>query len=126
VYGPARQDLLAGSYGQYARSVAAPWTLLSNHGIALVCVARNPVIRIRDLADHMGVSDRTAFGVVNDLTEAGYLNRYKEGNRNRYEVNCEMPMRHPTIREHGVGKLLAALVPSAQGESAEPSGRIRP
>lgn len=94
-------------------AVAHPWTLLSNHGIALVCVARNPSMRLRDLADLMEVSDRTAFGVVNDLIEAGYLRREKQGNRNCYEINPEMPMRHPTMQDHWVGELLAVLVPES-------------
>ena len=93
--------------------MAQTWTVLSNHGIALVCVARDPGIRLRDLADCIGVSDRTAFGVVNDLIEGGYLRRYKDGNRNRYEINPEAPMRHPTMDDHWVGELLAVLVPES-------------
>ncbi len=93
--------------------MAQTWTVLSNHGIALVCVARDPGIRLRDLADCMGVSDRTGFGVVDDLIEGGYLRRYKDGNRNRYEVNPEAPMRHPTMDDHWVGELLAVLVPES-------------
>jgi hypothetical protein len=89
--------------------MACTWTVLSNHGIALVCVARDPGIRLRDLADCIGVSDRTAFGVVDELIEAGYLHRYKQGNRNRYEVNLELPMRHPTMDDHWVGEMLAVL-----------------
>ncbi len=89
------------------------WTVLSNHGIALVCVARDPGIRLRDLADRMGVSDRTAFGVVDDLIEGGYLRRYKDGNRNRYEINPEAPLRHPTMDDHWVGELLVVLTPKS-------------
>src|SRR5215210_6894950 len=91
--------------------MAKPWTVLSNHGIALVCVARNPGMRVRDLADCMGVSDRTAFGVVDELVEAGYLRRSKEGNRNRYEVVPDMPLRHPVMEDHWVGEILAVLAP---------------
>jgi len=90
-----------------------PWTVLSNHGIALVCVAREPGLRMRDIADCMGVSDRTAFGVVEDLVKEGYLRRWKEGNRNRYEVNPVAPLRHPTIDGHWVGEILAVLVPES-------------
>ena len=111
------------------------WTVLSNHGLALVCVARDPGIRLRDLADCMGVSDRTAFGVVDELIESGYLRRYKEGNRNRYEIDPEAPMRHPIIEDHWVGELLAVFVPEslrgqgrAGGDYQGPTGRrpIRP
>jgi len=98
------------------------WTVLSNHGIALVCVAREPGIRLRDLADCMGVSDRTAFGVVDDLIEGGYLRRYKEGNRNRYEVNPEAPLRHPIMDDHWVGELLAVLAPESLRRKAGSPG----
>jgi len=93
--------------------MAKPWTVLSNHGIALVCVAREPGMRMRDIADCMGVSDRTAFGVVDDLVEEGYLRRYKYGNRNRYEVNPEAPLRHPTMEGHWVGEILSVIVPES-------------
>ncbi len=107
---PSSRSVLAGWYDV---AMARTWTVLSNHGIALVCVARDRGIRLRDLADRMGVSDRTAFGVVDDLIEAGYLRRYKDGNRNRYEVNPEAPLRHPTMDDHWIGELLAVLVPES-------------
>ena len=84
-------------------------------------------MRMRDIADCMEVSDRTAFGVVEDLVAEGYLRRFKEGNRNRYEVNPEAPLRHPTMDGHWVGEILAVIVPesvrkgrSSTEETADP------
>ena len=104
--------------------MAKRWTVLSNHGITLVCVARDPGMRLIEIAECVGVRERTAFGIVSELCEAGYLRRYKEGNRNRYEVNPEAPLRHRTMSDHWVGELLAVLAPeSLRGERAarEPS-----
>src|SRR5215210_1721159 len=106
--------------------MAKPWTVLSNHGIALVCVAREPGMRMRDIADCMGVSDRTAFGVVDDLVEEGYLRRSKDGNRNRYEVNPEAPLRHPTMEGHWVGEILAVIVPESMRGRRPPSEKAAP
>jgi DNA-binding IclR family transcriptional regulator len=62
------------------------WVFLSNHGRALVCIAREPEVRLRDVADRLGITDRSAYGIVNDLTDAGYVIKTKEGRRNRYEI----------------------------------------
>ncbi len=91
--------------------MARPWTILSTHGIVLMCVARDRGMRLRDIADCVGVAERTAFGAVSDLVEADYLRRYKDGTRNRYEVNPEAPFRHPTMADHWIGELLAVLLP---------------
>jgi hypothetical protein len=103
--------------------MAESWSILSKHGVALVCVARDPGIRVRDLADCMQVSDRTAFGVLDDLIEAGYLRRHKQGNRNRYEVDPDKPMPHPTVRDHSVGDILAILVPDGRRRTHEFASR---
>jgi DNA-binding transcriptional MocR family regulator len=91
------------------------WDLLSYHGIAIVCVARDPGQRLRDLADDMGVTERTAFRVVDELVDEGYLRRYRDGVRSRYEVVSEAALRHPTLQEHRVGELLSVLAPGSVG-----------
>jgi hypothetical protein len=85
------------------------WTLLSNHGVALVVVARDPGIRLREIAETVGVTERTAYAIVRDLVAAGYLSRYRKGNRSRYEVNPEVPLRHPALADYWVGELLVVL-----------------
>lgn len=85
------------------------WTFLTNHGHALVCVARDPSIRLRDIAAQLGVTERTAQALVNDLVDAGYLERARVGNRSRYTVRPELPFRHPVERDHDVGDLVELL-----------------
>ncbi|HET9072007.1 MAG TPA: winged helix-turn-helix domain-containing protein [Acidimicrobiales bacterium] len=85
------------------------WTFLTNHGHVLICIARDPGIRGRDIADRVGITERAAQAIVADLIEAGYVQRTREGRRNRYEVNPDLPVRHPVEQPHRVGDLLAAM-----------------
>ncbi len=88
---------------------AIAWTFLTNHGHVLVFVARNPEARIREIATAVGVSDRAAQTILNELVEAGYLVRSRHGRRNRYRLNSERPLRHPIEHDHAIGDLLGAL-----------------
>lgn len=85
------------------------WTFLTNHAHALVCIARDPGIRLRDVAARVGVTERAAQRIVTDLVEAGYLDRQKEGRRNSYQVRADRPLRHPVERGHDIGEILAVL-----------------
>jgi len=85
------------------------WTFLTNHARVLLCVARDTDVRVRDVAQRVGVTERTAQLILNDLAEAGYLVRAREGRRNHYELRPNLPFRHPLEREHQMGELLAVL-----------------
>ena len=61
------------------------WTFLTNHARVLLCVARDPGMRLRDIAATVGITERSAFGIMTDLTEAGYVVKQKDGRRNRYQ-----------------------------------------
>lgn len=87
----------------------ASWTLLTNHGHVMVFLARNPEARLRDLATEVGITERAAQRIVNDLVEEGYLLKEKVGRRNRYRLDRSAPMRHPIERDHSVGELLSSL-----------------
>lgn len=93
------------------------WTILTNHGHALICIARDPTIRLRDVATLLGVTERTAQAIVNDLADAGYILRSRVGNRSRYVVRHSLPLRHPVERDHAVGDLVDLL---AAGPAAPP------
>ena len=84
------------------------WTFLTNHAHVLLCLTREPELRVRDIAGQVGISERMVQLVLNDLDGAGYLNRTKVGRRNSYTV-VEGPLRHPLEQEHTVGELLAVL-----------------
>jgi hypothetical protein len=100
---------------------ATGWTFLTNHGRVLLCIARDPGIRLRDIAASLGVTERSAFGIVTDLTEAGYIVKQRDGRRNRYEVQAHLPLREPTSRERTIGDLLALLAGSSTTDAAGPA-----
>lgn len=85
------------------------WTLLTNHGHVMVYLSRQPEARLRDLAAEVGITERAAQRIVNELVDDGYLRKEKVGRRNRYTLNRDAPMRHPIERDHSVGEMLASL-----------------
>ena len=98
----------------------AEWSFLTNHARALACIARDPGVRLREIADVLGVTERRAFGIVNDLAEAGYVVKDKDGRRNRYRIQIHLPLQRPIGREPTIGELLGVLVGTGETES-EPS-----
>lgn len=72
----------------------AKWTFLTNHSHVLICIAQDPSSRVRDLAVRVGITERATHRIIAELREAGYLTHYRDGRRNRYTVNGELPMRH--------------------------------
>ena len=93
------------------------WTFLTNHAHVLLCVARDPGVRHRDLAVQVGITERAAQRIVADLVEAGYLTSIRDGRRNRYELHRDLPLRHPLEQEHRIGEILAVL----EGRTGTPS-----
>ena len=93
------------------------WTFLTNHAHVLLCIARDPDIRIRDIADGVGITERAAQRIVSDLVDEGYVQRKRVGRRNEYVVNSEVPLRHPLSRDHEIGEVLGVL--SEVGERSE-------
>ncbi len=91
----------------------ADWTFLTNHAHVLLCVARDPEVRLRDVAEDVGITERAAQRIVSDLEEAGYLERRREGRRNRYRLNPQMPLRHPLEHDHAIGEILQVLTADA-------------
>ena len=86
------------------------WTFLSNYAHVLICLADNPDARLRDVADKVGITERTAFRLVAELEEAGVIERAREGRRNHYLINTEAHLRH-SIEEHcTVGELLETVL----------------
>jgi predicted ArsR family transcriptional regulator len=85
------------------------WTFLTNHARVLLCVARDPGVRLRDIAAILDITERSAFGIITDLIEAGYVVKEKEGRRNRYRIQTHLPLPDPSARERTVGEVLAVL-----------------
>jgi hypothetical protein len=88
----------------------ADWTFLTNHAHALVCVAREPGMRLRDIAGCVGITERAAHRIVTELCEEGYLTRHRVGRRNFYEIHPHTPLRHPLERDVEIGDLLEVLL----------------
>ncbi len=86
------------------------WSFLTNHGRAVLFIAAQPDARLRDLAVALAVTERTAYGIVADLTEAGYVVKEKTGRRNRYEIQEDLLLPESTPQERTVGELLDLLV----------------
>jgi hypothetical protein len=101
----------------------AEWNFLTNHARALLCVARDPGARLRDIAATLDISERRAFGIVTDLTNAGYLVKARDGRRNRYEIQHHLPLPEPSVREHTVGELLELLASAASDGNTKRTGR---
>jgi DNA-binding IclR family transcriptional regulator len=85
------------------------WNFLTNHGRALLCIAHNPDVRLRDIAASLGITERRAHAIVTDLTVAGYLVKTKDGRRNRYEIQSHLPIPGATARERAIGEVLDLL-----------------
>ncbi len=90
----------------------ANWTFLTHHARVLLCVAHDPGIRLRDIAASLGITERSAFGIITDLVEAGYVAKEKEGRRNRYHIQAHLPLPEPDGRERTIGEVLALLAGS--------------
>jgi hypothetical protein len=86
------------------------WTFLTNHARALVCIANDPGVRLRDLAITLDITERSAYSIVTDLTADGYIVKEKEGRRNRYHIQGDQPLREPVGRPRTIGEVLDLLV----------------
>jgi predicted ArsR family transcriptional regulator len=91
------------------------WTFLTNYSHVLLTIAAEPEIRIREVADRVGITERAAQRILADLVESGHLEIEKVGRRNRYSVNASLSLRHPIERENQVSALLALVRPDGKG-----------
>ena len=87
----------------------AEWSFLTNHARVLLCIAHDPGVRLRDIAARVGVTERTAYGIVTDLTEAGYVVKHKDGRRNRYQIQAHLPLPEAGHGDLAIGEVLALL-----------------
>ena len=87
------------------------WTFLTNHTQVLLCLARDPHVRLRNVADDVGITERAAQRILADLVKSGYVDRVRVGRRNEYTVNREQAMRHVAQLDQQVGGLLDLLGP---------------
>ena len=91
------------------------WTFLSNHAQVLLCIAHDPGVRLRDIGDQVGITERAAHRIVSELDEAGYLTRERDGRRNRYTISRELPLPDRVARNRRIGDLLEILTAGRSG-----------
>jgi hypothetical protein len=91
------------------------WSFLSKHGRVLLCMAHDPGVRLRDIAASVGITERSAYGIVTDLAAAGYAVKHKDGRRNRYQVRARLPQHESTSQQLAIGEVLALLAGATAG-----------
>jgi len=101
------------------------WNFLTNHARVLLCIARDPGVRLRDIAAGLGITERSAHGIIADLTTAGYVVKQKHGRRNRYQIQEHLPLPEPATLEPAIGDVLAMLVGGGAGQNRQGSAHGR-
>ena len=99
------------------------WSFLTNHARVLLCIASDPGARLRDIAARLGVTERSAYGIVTDLTTAGYVVKQKDGRRNRYQIQAHLPLPEPASQEPAIGEVLDLLVGDGGRQQFTDQGR---
>ena len=94
------------------------WAFLTNHAQVLVCIADEPGVRLRDISERVGITERAAHRIVAELADAGYISRKRIGRRNAYLIHTELPLPDALARKQKVGDLLAILVDPRQPPAA--------
>ena len=92
------------------------WSFLTNHAQVLVCIAQDPGIRLREIGETIGITERAAHRIVAELEASGYLSRKRNGRRNRYTIEPHLPLPDAVARERQIGDLLGVLTDAAQTE----------
>lgn len=90
--------------------ISADWTFLTNHAHVLFCLAQDPEIRLRDVADRVGITERAVQRIVTELEGAGYITRQRQGRRNTYTVHENKPLRHQIESHRNVAELIKLIV----------------
>ena len=102
------------------------WTFLTNHAHVLFCLAKDPEIRLRDVADRVGITERAVQRIVTELETAGHITRHRVGRRNTYTVHRHHPLRHPIENHRSVADLLALILHQGEILPIEAAGNKDP
>jgi predicted transcriptional regulator len=92
---------------------AENWSFLTNHARVLLRIAQDPGTRLRDIAASLGITERSAYSIVTDLTGAGYVVKHKDGRRTRYQIQVHLPLPDPVGQGLAIGDVLAVLIGEA-------------
>jgi DNA-binding MarR family transcriptional regulator len=92
-----------------AERSASGWAFLTNHARVLICIAHDPGVRLRDIGEDLGITERAAHRIVTELAAAGYISRTRTGRRNHYTINAHLPLPDAIARGQSIGELLSIL-----------------
>jgi hypothetical protein len=98
-------------------TVSPSWTFLSNHAQVLLCIAHDPAVRLRDIGDRIGITERAAHRIVGELAQAGYLSRERRGRRNHYTITTDRPLPDAVAGDRKIGELLSVLTGAAHADA---------
>jgi len=112
-------EALSGAGETRPAGQASPWTFLTNHAHVLLCLSQDPGLRVRDLAERVGITERAIHRIMVDLTRAGYVSSVRAGRRNRYSLELGLPLRHPLERAIPVRRLVEVLLREGAGPAPE-------
>ncbi len=98
------------------QSKTSDWAFLTNHARVLICIAQDPQIRLRDIGERVGITERAAHRIVNELVDAGYVVRARTGRRNLYTINDHHPVPDTIAAERSIGELLEVLTSVSPAE----------
>jgi DNA-binding IclR family transcriptional regulator len=96
------------------------WTFLTNHARALVCIAHDPGVRLREIAATLDITERSAYAIVTDLADAGYVVKQKDGRRNRYEIQKDLPLGEADGHQRTIGEILDVFVQASVAKPPSP------
>ena len=102
------------------------WTLFSHHAHVLICLAENPRLRLREVAERIGVTERTAMRLIDRLDRAGVIKRVRQGRRNMYEIDASGPLPHPLEAGFSMERVLHAVLRSNRDEDEQDVDRRKP
>ncbi len=90
------------------------WTFLTNHAHVLVCIAKQPDVRLSEVARLVGIGERAVHRIIHELVDAGYLSVTKVGRKNVYDIDLDRPLRHPLEASHNINAVVSPLLRKAR------------
>jgi hypothetical protein len=109
-----------------ASNAPTSWTFLTSHARVLLCIAQDSGMRLREIGERVGITERAVHRIIGDLADAGYLSRERHGRRNRYTINSNLTLPDPVARRQRVGDLLAVLTEPSSWPPAVPAIPAQP
>lgn len=105
------------------KKTASSWTFLTNHAHVLLCLAKSPATRIRDLATEIGITERAVQHILTELSDSGYIERFRAGRSNTYTIDTSKHLKHPIESERTILDLIKLIHDSSSAPVPQASRR---